>query len=181
MRLDLLCHSSIENCSVAGITLRYIWQTADQLRLEFQAEGDVDLWQLPDPVLPQRCDNLWRTSCFELFAKDQSTGEYCEFNFSPSRQWAAYQFLDYRKDMQDMTVPTPPVITRDQSLAHFTLNVELRLPAIWSRRTLQANFSAIIAEKDGTQSFWALNHPPGKPDFHHRDCFTHQLKAAEHL
>jgi hypothetical protein len=35
--------------------------------------------------------------------------------------------------------------------------------------------SAIIEETNGRKSFWALKHPPEKPDFHHDDCFDLQL------
>ena len=32
------------------------------------------------------------------------------------------------------------------------------------------------------QSYWALAHPPGKPDFHHSDCFAHRSfrQRADH-
>ena len=32
--------------------------------------------------------------------------------------------------------------------------------------------SAILEEEDGTISYWALAHPPGRPDFHHPDCLA---------
>jgi hypothetical protein len=32
--------------------------------------------------------------------------------------------------------------------------------------------SAIIEEASGRRSYWALAHPPGKPDFHHPDSFA---------
>ena len=35
----------------------------------------------------------------------------------------------------------------------------------------------VIEELDGTKSYWALAHPPGKPDFHHPDCFALTLAA----
>jgi hypothetical protein len=36
--------------------------------------------------------------------------------------------------------------------------------------------SAILEEKDGTKSYWALAHPTGdKPDFHDRACFAAHL------
>ena len=40
----------------------------------------------------------------------------------------------------------------------------------------QLGLSAVLEEKDGTKSYWALAHPPGdKPDFHDPDCFAAQL------
>jgi hypothetical protein len=33
----------------------------------------------------------------------------------------------------------------------------------------------VIEAADGSLSYWALRHPPGKPDFHHRDAFALEL------
>jgi hypothetical protein len=38
--------------------------------------------------------------------------------------------------------------------------------------------SAVIEETNGTISYWAVAHPPGKADFHHSDCFALELTAA---
>jgi len=35
--------------------------------------------------------------------------------------------------------------------------------------------TAVIEETNGTKSYWALKHPPGKPDFHHADGFALEL------
>ncbi|HEY0337828.1 MAG TPA: hypothetical protein VGC70_10865, partial [Burkholderiales bacterium] len=32
--------------------------------------------------------------------------------------------------------------------------------------------SAVIEARDGSLSYWALKHPPGKPDFHCSDAFV---------
>jgi hypothetical protein len=37
----------------------------------------------------------------------------------------------------------------------------------------------VVEEKDGLLSYWALNHPPGKPDFHHPDAFVLELTIPE--
>jgi hypothetical protein len=42
---------------------------------------------------------------------------------------------------------------------------------------VMAGLSAVIADKDGRTAYWALAHPPGKADFHHKDCFALQLEA----
>ena len=40
----------------------------------------------------------------------------------------------------------------------------------------QLGLSAILEEKDGTKSYWALSHPGGdKPDFHDPVCFAARL------
>jgi hypothetical protein len=32
--------------------------------------------------------------------------------------------------------------------------------------------TAVLEQTDGTKSYWALAHPPGKPDFHDPACFA---------
>jgi hypothetical protein len=50
-----------------------------------------------------------------------------------------------------------------------TLALEMREPQY------QVGISAIVEERGGRRSFWALNHPSGEPDFHHPDCFALKL------
>jgi hypothetical protein len=40
--------------------------------------------------------------------------------------------------------------------------------------------SAVIEETNGNKTYWALVHPPGKPDFHHKDAFAYELSPAVH-
>ena len=41
--------------------------------------------------------------------------------------------------------------------------------------SLRLGLSAVVEDADGGLSYWALRHPPGKPDFHHTDAFALQL------
>jgi hypothetical protein len=48
--------------------------------------------------------------------------------------------------------------------------------ALDAKRSWRLGLSAVIEEKDGTKSYWALAHPnPDRPDFHLADCFTAKL------
>ncbi|MGE0773605.1 MAG: GIY-YIG nuclease family protein [Sphingomonadaceae bacterium] len=123
-------------------------------------------------AVPGRADELWRHTCCELFAKGEGEG-YLEFNFTPSRQWAAYQFDRYREGMRNAQVE-PPLISVEHVRDSLALIVEVNLPEPVSAIGL----SAVIETRDGVTSYWALAHPPGKPDFHHPDCFALQLPAA---
>ena len=63
----------------------------------------------------------------------------------------------------------------------FELRAELALdclPDLPRDAPWQLGLSAVIEEADGRLSYWALAHPPGKPDFHHSDCFALELPAA---
>jgi hypothetical protein len=39
--------------------------------------------------------------------------------------------------------------------------------------------AAVIEEEGAVKSYWALAHPPGKPDFHHPTCFAATLPAPK--
>jgi hypothetical protein len=45
-------------------------------------------------------------------------------------------------------------------------------------RRLRLVLSAVLEDTDGVLSYWALQHPPGRPDFHHPDAFAVQLELS---
>jgi hypothetical protein len=55
----------------------------------------------------------------------------------------------------------------------------VRITLEYASDVSQINLCAVIEEIDGTKSYWALAHPPGKPDFHHPDCFALTLPAFD--
>lgn len=136
---------------------------------------------LPAPAKPYRADGLWKATCFELFVA-QEDGGYIEFNFSPSSEWAAYRFEEYRGEMLPLEMEESPLLEKPPSfwteygegVIGFLLGVGVgSAPA-----DLAFGLSAVIEEVDGRKSYWALNHPPGPPDFHHPACFTGRLPAV---
>ena len=145
-----------------------------EIRLRFRVSGDVDTIRLAAPQPPQRADELWKRSCFEAFVGLPGTEAYREFNFAPSGAWAAYDFDGYRKGMRDAEVAVPKIEV-SQAPDRFELVARFDLPRA---APLRLGLSAVIEQSDGARSFWALNHPPGAPDFHHRDCFALELPAA---
>lgn len=181
MRLSLQCHPMHFVSVVEGISATYQWQTEGVLQLRYEINGALQDLSLPKKMNPLRVDGLWETTCFELFLKEPSSDRYCEFNFSPSSSWAAYQFSDYRDGMENLELPKAPDISLDLSDSRVAIEVTLVLPDTLRKTPLNASFSAVIANNSGSKSYWALSHPPEKPDFHHKDCFTHQLKAAGNL
>ena len=98
---------------------------------------------------------------------------YREFNFSPSGAWQAYGFHAYRQggELEDATAP------RIERATEAELDLRVFLPArnLPSGPRLRLGLSAVIEAVDGSLSYWALRHPPGRPDFHHSDCFALEL------
>jgi hypothetical protein len=167
--------------------------SVDSIEVDIEREADGAIWLryhvevaldqivLPDPADAARSDGLWQSTCFEVFVRHPKAPEYLEFNFSPSSCWAAYHFDDYRLGMEEQMIATAPEIYLEASESHIALETELTLPMAWVAGSLEIALSAVIEETDGTKSYWALAHPPGKPDFHHPDCFALTLPAPEPL
>jgi hypothetical protein len=44
-------------------------------------------------------------------------------------------------------------------------------------RVMRMALAAVVEEEDGRLSYWALQHAPGNPDFHHPDGFTLELRS----
>lgn len=151
-------------------------ENSGALWLRYHVECDLNALEIPDMLAPMRTDDLWRSSCFELFVRREAGDAYLEYNFSPSSQWAAYQFKGYRSGMTELMTYRPQIYG-DASETHFALEAELPLPDEWREEPLWVGLSAVIAETGGINSYWALAHPEGKPDFHHRDCFALYLEA----
>jgi hypothetical protein len=162
---------SIE-CLTEFVDDRHLW-------VRYHAELPLTDLYLPDPSSPGRTENLWQTTCFELFAKRSGEAAYVEFNFSPSGQWATYSFDGYREGMRDNVISRLPEIGNDVSECHFGLEAFAELPADWKQADIEISLTAVIVHIGGPKSYWALRHPPGKPDFHHKDCFALKLAPPD--
>ena len=173
----LVCHPDTPCDALVALGARIILRGDHGWDIEFVAVGHPAALRVPSPAEAIRTDELWRTTCFELFfALDGDS--YAELNFSPSSAWAAYHFDHYRTGMRSLALPPP----RTQLLVQqdrLVLTASLPEDALPWDRTGELGISAVIEEQDGRLSYWALAHPPGKPDFHHRDCFALHLPPVE--
>src|SRR5580692_2223918 len=143
------------------------------LVLSFIVSGRIGDLRMPPVVAAARADELWRHTCFEAFVRPSTGSAYYEFNFSPSTQWAAYQFSSYRSGMRDATEIAAPRIEVRSTAESYTLQASLELDGLSPPWRL--GLSAVLEETNGRKSYWALAHPPGKADFHHADCFALEL------
>ena len=126
----------------------------------FLVRGDIRRLVIPAGAHPVRKDELWRTTCFELFV-DGADGSYREFNFSPSGAWAAYDFAGYRDGMR--AAEADVLIHADRDNHRFILLADVRgdFPPF-----APVGLTAVIEEADGAIRYWATSFEPGKPDFH---------------
>ena len=72
-------------------------------------------------------------------------------------------------------------ISRRPGKARLELDATIRLDRLQlAQPALSVGLCAVIEDARGSLSYWALKHPPGKPDFHQRDAFALELDEARH-
>lgn len=178
----LLPHPVAERGAVQGLVQELAVGVArlpgELLTLGYRLQGDLDALRLPESRPPLRTDGLWRHTCFEAFIGHAGSGEYWEFNFSPSSAWAAYHFSSYREGMAPLMKGAAPDIR--VHAGDDTVTLEATLDLSWLARSpaglgLRLGLAAVVEDKAQVLSYWALKHPSGKPDFHHADGFAIDL------
>ena len=151
------------------------------LRLTWRLAGNVSRLRIPPATTPSRADELWRHTCFEAFVADPHSTGYLELNFSPSGEWAAYGFRNYRTGMAQLPLKKPPAARWQRTADELTLAVDFRMddlpgpPGPRPPVAVRVALAAIVEDDQGTLTYWALRHPAGKPDFHHAEAFALQV------
>jgi hypothetical protein len=144
------------------------------MRLAYVIDAEPEAIAWSHAPAGARLDGLWRTTCLEAFVQAPGSAGYLEFNFAPSGAFAAYRFSGYRAGMAPAALSAAPLV--EPALAD-PRHIQVRLsggadlafiaagPSVWG-------LTAVIEAADGALSYWALAHPPGKPDFHHPSGFV---------
>ena len=88
-----------------------------------------------------------------------------------------------RRDYEVISVaPARPATGNDTVYMQLHLDVLIHLGRL-SRDHLTAPLlialSAVVEQSNGSLSYWALKHPPGRPDFHHADGYVLELAGEE--
>lgn len=152
---------SVDLGSDGGLQLRYTLSHDGRLRI-------------PPARPPGPADGLWAHTCCEVFVAVAGDTAYREFNFSPSGQWAVYDFADYRRRAPDTALPPPRVDSHDDGTAlHLSATLPATaLPAVPRGRLLMLGLSVVSEDTDGALQYWALRHPAPQADFHDRRSFA---------
>jgi hypothetical protein len=176
--VDLTRHLGTHSDAVRKIEAR-VCRTDEALDLKFMLTGDLSRLRIPPTRSPRRADRLWEHTCFEAFMAMNDKREYYEFNFAPSREWAAYVFRSYRDGEPCVNPELEPRIVVRSAGDRLALDALIHPRMIPPGVDLRLGLSAVIEEKHGILSYWALKHPAGKPDFHHSDGFALNLPARD--
>jgi hypothetical protein len=135
-------------------------------RAEFVARGDIAAITVPI-IEPDRgrYDDLWRTTCFEIFWQPLGGSSYREFNLSPSTRWACYDFDDFRQGMRNAPAEVEIDVTVSTDELRVVAHIRSALPT-----PANVALNAIIEDADGVNRYWALAFADGDPEFHSALC-----------
>ncbi|HKA44926.1 MAG TPA: DOMON-like domain-containing protein [Burkholderiales bacterium] len=182
----LTCHSDTPGGALRSVGARVRAVSGGALAVTYVFEGDLDRLRVPAPRIPRIANRLWQHTCCEIFIARKGLPEYHEFNLSPSGEWAAYAFRRYRDAApladESTARELDPRIAVRRAAGKLELDAMIsldRLSPVLQGLQLSLALSAVVESQDGLLSYWALRHPPGKPDFHHADAFALELDQAQ--
>ncbi len=181
MRQFLKLHPDSRSTAVTQIEVDIARPHPGHLMLSYSLTGRLRDVLIPPVAASGRSDGLWRHTCFEAFVRPPVGADYYEFNFAPSTQWAAYRFSGYRSEKSAATDVGLSVIEVKSRANLYTLQATLdfdRISGLSRLAGCNLGLAAVIEDVGHRMSYWALAHPPGKPDFHHADGFVHELIPA---
>lgn len=180
MRVSLTPHPETPSTVIDSVYVSAHRGKPERITLACGLVGDVTRISIPPFGVASRADELWKHTCYELFIQAEHGGYY-EFNFSPSMKWAAYHFSSYRNGMTNAEPASISGLGLRVETGGFGGYAEVDLTGLAGldlTNPLRIGLSAVIEEIGGQKSYWALAHPPGKPDFHHPVAFAGDLPSV---
>ena len=181
MTIPLRRHPDARGPAPLTVQAEALRRGAGLLTLRYRLTGDLADASLPPPAPRAFTDGLWQGTCLEAFVRAEGKEGYLELNFSPSTQWAAYRFERYREGMtraDELDAPAIEVL-RGADGVELLAQVDLGPAAGMAGAPWRVGLSAVVKDAGGGVAYWALGHPPGRPDFHHPDCFALELPAPD--
>lgn len=169
-------HPDTPSAAIQSISVTAQFAADGALSLRYLVVGKMTGIKLPAPRIAGPADNLWQQTCCEAFVASANGEPYREFNFSPSAQWAIYQFAAYRQRDEHFQPPDAPQITLQQQADGFELAATIPSELLPPGAALDLALTTVIEASDGSKSYWALAHCAAQPDFHLRQSFILALK-----
>lgn len=146
--------------------------TSIHLRYSMSHVEEQLVW--PAEEFAQRRDELWKTTCFEMFVGSGESSEYLEINLSPSGHWNVYHFDDYRSGMS----VCEPAQAQIQSQQRQWLEAEVDCKSLTELLTQKPKIgvTAVLNWGPNQTEYWAMLHSGSKPDFHRRSDWLWSIK-----
>lgn len=170
MKLSLAIHSKTPGTLNREVAVETLLR-GNKVQLIYTLQNLDRNLLIPQKAKPGRRDNLWQHTCCEAFIGIINQPHYLEFNFSPSGEWAAYAFTDYR-ERADWPDPAPPEIRTIKTDTDLQLEATIlldTLPEAFQHQSLELGISTVLEDKHQNLAYLALAHSQETPDFHRRD------------
>ena len=91
-----------------------------------------------------------------------------------------YSFSGYREAAPSVEIAAPEITLRPkQTELELEAAIDFPRSVLDKALPLRIAVAAVIEDGAGRLSYWALRHPPGRPDFHHRDNFVLELQPFD--
>ena len=167
-----------QDISITGSVSLFSGELHIQYSLHQDPQGNNSpvLWPSAKQTVSRR-DGIWQSTCMELFISTPSMQCYWEYNFCPSGNWNVYQLSDYRSNLQAEPNCRQPSISQTTQSGGDELAVITQLPpALIDQQELILAITAVLEQRNGQLSYWALHHGGGEADFHRRDGFQLRLQ-----
>jgi hypothetical protein len=170
----LVCHPDRGSDTVRRVLAGLRREPDGSLAVAYVIEGEAARLRIPARRAPGRGERLWQHTCCEIFIAREGLTGYHEFNFSPSGEWAAYAFERYRESRPLTNEKLDPQICVRNAADRLELEAVIPLHRLFPgvQAKVSIALSVVIEDAGGTLTYWALRHPPGKPDFHHPEAFA---------
>lgn len=184
LAIALICHPDTPCTAVQRVVVQVRRLPGGRLSLHYLLDGDLAGVCLPGPRPPRHSDELWRHTCCEAFLARRGETGYVECNFAPSTEWALYRFTGYRHGQTVVTPRQPPHISVHTLTDRLQLKVVVPLAELATtlvNADLNLAIATVVEAAGGGYSYWALYHPPARPDFHHPDSFTLRLAGNKRV
>ncbi len=165
MKSNLQPYGDIDNITVeARVEL-----DERKLFISFILHGKLDDYLFPKKSKPKRANELWKATCFELFLANSNEESYYELNFSSSLAWNFYYLKHYRAEVKEVKLLNEPIIEVFEEESSF--KIELQLEGFGFEKFDSYNLASILLNKKNERTFWAMEHPKEKANFHQRKTF----------
>lgn len=163
--------TSPEDCRINAL----LSNDGSRLKITYELTARLADINIPDfnPARAQRKDKLWEHTCFEVFLGSMRRQDYWEFNLSPSGDWNVYSFSGYREGMKpEIYFNALPFEVKIYSGRMLELETAIDLKFLEDCSDITAGLSAVLEQKDGPKSYWAVCHRKDAPDFHAKEGWS---------
>ena len=149
----------------------------DFLVLRYEMTGAIESVLMAEPEASTRRMALWETTCFECFFGVPGQDWYWEVNLSTAGHWNVFKLDNYRSGFrEELSIQTLSVLI-DRSVCSVETELDLSLLGLEDSE-IELSVTAVIAEKLGAVSYWAVSHGGIEADFHLRNSFVIRMNVV---